>query len=288
MDSVSRRIATGIGLIIALIGAVVLGIFSISKMTELRILEPAPATFATATPSPRAEFSSNVPVLMYHYIRIVENPEEDKLGFNLSVTPENFDQQMKYIHDNGYNTITPDELYNSLKTEQPLPPKSILITFDDGYIDFYLEAFPVLKKYNLKATAYIVTGFLNDDQNRYLTWNQVKELDQSGLVTIAAHTLHHSNVATSQNAQKEISESKIILEKFLGHPVTSFAYPGGTFNDTAATYVAQAKYNTAFTTQLGTTMKLSNQYTLPRIRISGYAILADFAKKLDATISEQE
>lgn len=223
----------------------------------------------------------NVPVLMYHYVRVVENPDTDKLGVSLSVTPLDFEQQMAYIANHGFTTITPDDLWQALNKQKTLPAKPIILTFDDGYADFYTQAWPLLKKYNLKATIYISTGFLNDEKQRYLTWTQLKELDQSPLITVGNHTINHINVAQSKNASQEITKSKSQLESYLGHEINTFAYPGGTFNEQAATMVESAGFTTAFTTVEGRDHRLSESLTLPRVRISGFMTLATYINRLN-------
>lgn len=232
------------------------------------------------TPSP-TPYSVSVPVLMYHYVRIVENPEQDQLGVSLSVTPENFEKQMAYLYENGFSTITPDTLWAAINKQTTLPTKPILLTFDDGYSDFYDQAWPVLNKYNLKSTVFVVTGFLDDDQKRYLTWAQVKELDQTGLITIGSHTINHINTAESPNAQREITLSKKQLETYLGHSINSFAYPGGTFNIKAAQLVGSAGFNLAFTTVEGRRHGLDQRLTLPRVRISGGMDQAIFINRIN-------
>ncbi len=232
----------------------------------------------TSIPTP---LKVNVPVLMYHYIRVVENPQQDKLGVSLSVTPDDFDKQMAYITAHGFTPITPDDLWQALNKQAKLPAKPILLTFDDGYADFYTAAWPILKKYNVKATVYVVTGFLGDDQKRYMSWDEVKELDTSGLITIGDHTIHHANVAVSANAAQEISLSKKQLETYLDHPITSFVYPGGTFNDKAVGLVNTAGFNLAFTTVEGRVHTLDQRLVLPRVRISGTMNYAKFVERVN-------
>jgi peptidoglycan/xylan/chitin deacetylase (PgdA/CDA1 family) len=226
------------------------------------------------------EFQFNLPVLTYHYIRTVPNPDEDKLGFRLSVIPSDFYEQMNYLVTNHYTTITPDDLYTALKNKKSLPPKSVLLTFDDGYADFYQNAFPILKELNLKATVFVVTGFVGDKEGRYLSWDQIKEIDKSGLVTIGSHTIGHVNVTTSKNARNEIYLSKKTLEQRLGHSVMAFCYPGGRYNLEAVSQVAQAGYRLGFTTDIGTVMQYNERFMLPRVRISGGLAIKQFPLKL--------
>lgn len=228
----------------------------------------------------QAEFALDVPVLTYHYIRQAPNQEEDPLGFSLSVTPADFREQMSYLADHGYQTVTPAELHGALKNKTLLPPKSVLLTFDDGYEDFYTNAFPILKEFGLKATVFVVTGFAGSEPTRYLSWPQIRELDASSLVTIASHTIGHTNLTKSRNAFREISQSKRILERQLQHRVSSFAYPFGTVDEFTEQLVAQAGYDLAFATRIGTTMRYSGRFALPRVRVSGGLAVSQFPAKL--------
>ncbi|MFY9484737.1 MAG: polysaccharide deacetylase family protein [Patescibacteria group bacterium] len=226
------------------------------------------------------EYQLDLPVLTYHYIREVANPEQDKLGFSLSVTPADFREQMRYLVEHNYRTVTPLEVLAALRNKEPLPSKSVLLTFDDGYQNFYTAAFPVLKEYHLSATAFVVSGFVGRQPTRYLSWSEVRELDASGLVTIASHTIGHVNLVKSTDAFRQLTQSKKTLERELQHPVTVFSYPFGTFDDRVAGLVEQAGYEITFTTKIGTVMRYSNRFILPRVRVSGGLQLSQFPGKL--------
>lgn len=191
------------------------------------------ATGTQSSGKSQPEFQQNLPVLMYHYIRTVSDRQTDPVGFNLSVTQPDFTAQVNYLVTHGYSAITPTDLSEALHDGRSLPAKSVLLTFDDGYEDFYGVAFPILRRYNLKATLFVVTNFISRRDGRYITWEQLRELDNSGLITIGAHTRYHSDLTqvSSARAELEIRGSRDALEKFLGHPVTAFAYPGGRLNE---------------------------------------------------------
>lgn len=242
-----------------------------------RVSEGSPTGASVRNP----QTTVKLPVLMYHYVRTVTDPR-DRLGYNLSVTPQDFERQMRYLAEHGFTTVTPDDLTAAFLGRRTLPEKSLLLTFDDGYADFYEQAFPIFKKYNLKATLFVVTSFVGDAGHRYVTWEQIREMDRSGLVTIASHTLTHADVTKSKKASVEIAESKKILEDFVGHPVTVFAYPYGASNNAAAVLVQRAGYTLAFTTQGGTTLSYQKRLTLPRVRISGGLSLAAYRAKVEA------
>ena len=103
--------------------------------------------------------SVSVPVLMYHYIRVNQNPN-DKVGYNLSVTPDNFRAQMDYLATHGYHTVSLDEMGAALLSHAQLPSRPIVITFEDGYVDCHDSAFPILQSHNFKAVSFVITGLV--------------------------------------------------------------------------------------------------------------------------------
>lgn len=223
--------------------------------------------------------SVTVPVLMYHYIRI--NPDKnDKVGYNLSVIPTNFQAQMDYLAAHEYHTITLDELGAALVSSRDLPQKPIVITFDDGYRDAYTQAFPILKTHNFKAVNFIITGVVGAPA--YLTWDQIEEMKVIGVFTFGAHTVTHRALTylEANQIKREVSESKSILASHLGYPVNWFAYPYGNVNEKVANIVAQTGYVGAFGTNRGTFQSTDKMFALPRIRIGGSDTVDSFASKL--------
>ena len=213
----------------------------------------------TATMVADSENGTKVMVLNYHKI--------DNTFISLAVRPDDFEAQMKYLSENGYHTISPDELYDSLAGTGELPENPVLITFDDGYVDNYTNAYPILKKYGFKATIFVITSFLGKDKN-YMTWDQARELDANG-ISIESHTVDHKSMTdlTDDQLRMELVESKKKAEKELGHPVEYMAYPTGTYNLHIAEMVKEAGYKAAFTIKYGNVDKASNIYALERVPI---------------------
>ncbi|MBC8015896.1 MAG: polysaccharide deacetylase family protein [Sporomusaceae bacterium] len=201
----------------------------------------------------------DVPVLNYHKV--------DTLNHALSVSPEEFEEQMEYLYKNGYTTITPDQLMSYLKSGKQLPDKPILITFDDGYLDNYTNAYPIMKKYGFTATIFIITGLVSNDP-RFVTWDQVREMQKNGIV-FGSHTVNHESLTslTKEQVMSELSQSREEMAAQLGKPPRYFAYPTGTYNLKIEDMVRAAGYKAAFTIQYGQVGADSDLYALERIPI---------------------
>ncbi|MBI3486182.1 polysaccharide deacetylase family protein [Candidatus Daviesbacteria bacterium] len=210
----------------------------------------------------------HIPILIYHYVEHVQD-SGDKIRISLNTLPEVLDKQIETLVQAGYSFITASELADILDGIKPAPSKPVMLTFDDGYRDFYIDAFPILKKYNVKAVNYVVSGFINLPNN--LTDAQLKEIVESGLVEIGAHTVHHLALAGLSDSQLafEVGQSKIQLEQHLGFPITAFAYPYGSFDIHAIQSVKQAGFRTAVSTLSGAQLSNSVRFFVSRLRPGG-------------------
>jgi len=219
--------------------------------------------------------SINVPILTYHYIRVNRDPR-DRLGFALSVTPTDFATQMDWLARNGFHAITTDDLHAYLSGTGGLPGKPVILTFDDGYADFYTAALPILRSHDFEADLYVVSGFVG--RPGYVTAAQVREADRSG-IEIGSHTVTHADLVRTSagGVHAEVFDSKRYLETLLGHPIYSFCYPSGKFNGAVAYQVAAAGYHDATTTMMGFRHSLADRYIWTRLRVSGGESLAQFA-----------
>jgi peptidoglycan/xylan/chitin deacetylase (PgdA/CDA1 family) len=190
------------------------------------------------------------PILMYHYIRAYTN-QLDPIGIGLSVAPAVFRQEMWYIHSHGFHTVTIAQLARHIRYGTPLPRNPVALTFDDGYRDQFTKALPALRRDHLRATFFIVSGFV--DQPRYMTWRQVRKVDGAGM-EIGVHTIHHLDLTTVTPWQdwQEIYHSKVVIERHLGHPAVVFAYPSGAFDQQVLQDVRKAGYLAAVSTLPGT------------------------------------
>lgn len=212
--------------------------------------------------------SFRVPILLYHYVEYVKDPG-DTIRRSLNIEPYLFDQEIKTLKDEGYTFITMSDLADVFDDKKSLPPKPVILTFDDGYRDFYTDVFPILKKYQTKAVVFVVPNFL-DKQNNLDTW-MLSELVKSGLVEIGAHTMDHFYLTglPFEMLKYQVVQSKKDLEKRLGFEVVSFAYPYGAFDNQAIDVVKNAGFKTAVTTINGFFAQDLNRFFLYRIRPGG-------------------
>ncbi|MCJ8014596.1 polysaccharide deacetylase family protein [Paenibacillus sp. KQZ6P-2] len=214
--------------------------------------------------------TESIPILMYHSIGINQS--------TLFVPPEVFYKQMEHLKNTGYNTITFKDLMK-WKTNEELPDKPILITFDDGYLDNFSVAYPILKKLQMKATIFATSDFIGSPN--HLNWSQIKEMEQSGSIEIGVHTRHHVELTKINQLQlvDEVCGAKQRLEKRLGHPTIAFAYPSGKFNQDVVQVVKRAGFEFAVTTKPGYAEKKQGYLTLHRVRIQGEQSIAAFIRK---------
>lgn len=206
-----------------------------------------------------------LPTLFYHHIQS-QATAKAKGQQSLTVYTDNFDGQMQYLKQHGYNSLSMQDLVNFFNGQGKIPPKSVLITFDDGYIDLYTNVFPILKQYGLKATSFLPTGLVSNPD--YVNWDQVMEMNASGVIYFANHTWSHKSVAGSiKEVSFEISTADTQLNQRGLNTSKVFAYPYGTDSITAENYLRSIGYNLAFTTHSGNILCKAQNLSLPRVRI---------------------
>ena len=208
--------------------------------------------------------ADSVPILSYHRVNDV-----DKNALTLGV--DQFEQQIKYLTDNGYNFITIDEFLDAREGNAQLPNKPVILTFDAGYVDMFKNVFPILQQYNARATLFAITDYLNLYPT-YLTWNQALELQQSGLVDIESNTLSHPDLTDSLSKtelRSQLYGSKQAIEWYLKKPAKYIAYPGGKYTREAEALSRDIGYRAAFTIDYGLARNDPNNYVMSRIPIFG-------------------
>ncbi len=205
------------------------------------------------------------PILMYHYIEYVSD-KKDTIRQSLNINPNVFEEQIKTLKNAGYTFLTAGELSDIFYEKKQSPKKPLLLTFDDGHNDLEEFILPILKKYNVKATAYIITDFL--DRFDFLSTQQLKNVIKSGLVEIGAHTVHHVSLSEKLPfvVKNEVEESKKFLEENFKLKIVSFAYPNGAFDEQAIQIVKKAGFKTAVSTVFGTKQSEKNRFFLYRVR----------------------
>lgn len=224
-------------------------------------------------------FEVKVPILTYHHIRDVLLVT-DRSDIEFSVSPSSLNEQLAYLHDKGFQTLSLGDLAESFENRQPLPPKSVILTFDDGFRDFYTNAFPIIKKYNLRVVSFYPVNYTS--YPNYMDWSMLREIHNSGLVDVQSHTLSHFLLTrlTPEEARKEIFESKKNLEEGLRKKVYYLAYPYGDYNEDIVNLVREANYRLAFGTRSGTELHSSEKLFLRRVTVSGFDTLETFKIKL--------
>jgi len=229
----------------------------------------------------RTPVSYHLPrILMYHQIA----PHQQGAKFNgLRVIPEMFEKQLKWLSQNNWRFVTMAQL---MELKGNIPEKTVVLTFDDGYLDNLTTALPLMKKYNACATLYLVIQRHNNDwstkkkkhhdsgelsREQKLSDQQVKQLLASGLFEIGGHTQQHANLSILDQQQKiiEIKNSKIELENSFNTKVTSFAYPFGIYSEEDVGIVKDSGYSNAVTTDSGIDNLSGSLFKLKRIKISG-------------------
>ncbi len=234
---------------------------------------PSPTPVPTATPMPLPA-SVQMPVLMYHYISAPPQ-KADKYRLDLSVTPENFETQLKHLKENGFTTISLADVHEHLSKGKPLPKKPVVLTFDDGHRDAYTNAFPLLKKFGMKGTFFIVTDFINYKDPEYVTWDMVKEMARAGM-SIESHSRTHKDMRNRSNAFL-VWEILGPIEQIAAHTGTRpffFCYPGGQYDKAVTDVLRSAGTRAAVTTRPGSTYTLANAMTWPRLRVRHSTTLA--------------
>lgn len=220
---------------------------------------------STAIPDPvlyPEKYNWHGGILVYH--RIVNDPK-NKLG-RWVVSPDNFERQIKYLLDGGVTFVKLETLYSAYaSTTSDNLKNTLVLTFDDAYRDFYTTVFPLLKKYNIPATVFVITSDVGKNGN--VTWDMLREMQLSGLVEIGSHTVHHYDLTRTrpETVLAEMKNSKNKLEMELGLPVRYLAYPFGSANLTTAKAAEESGYNGALRVLAGQRFETANPFMWRRM-----------------------
>ena len=203
-----------------------------------------------------------VPVLMYH--KIDGAYKESKL----SVSPESFERQMRFLVDHHYNIVSLDELSDLIRSKNPIPYKTVAVTFDDGYENNYTNAYAVLRRYGIPASIFVVVNKIGEQG--YLTWEEIKEMASNG-IDIGSHTLSECylpDIEDPVRLKNEIFESRSIIQAEIPGEASFIAYCSGGFNERVRELVIEAGYKGACATNPGKDYPDDDIYAVKRLRIS--------------------
>ena len=230
----------------------------------------------TASPIPTAAWIHQgpdtviVPIILYHWIAV------SPINSQYYVPPEKFEEEMKLLHDWGYTTITTQLLIKAISEGADLPPRPILITFDDGHLNNYTTAFPIMQKYGFTGVLYIIANYMGTDQ--YMNADEIKEMAAAGW-EVGSHTISHMDLTTLDpyGQRHEIVDSRTLLENALGVPILTIAYPFGISDPGVLDYAHFAGYIGGMSLGFTDDQGISNLYTLQRRDIKGTYDVKQFA-----------
>jgi peptidoglycan/xylan/chitin deacetylase (PgdA/CDA1 family) len=255
--------------------------------TATNTATPTPTATATNTPLPLPtpheaySLTLKVPILMYHYISIP--PEDaDKYRIGLSVAPEDFRQQMAYLAENGFSTITFEDLSRAIAEKQVLPDKPVIITIDDGYHDNYENAFPVLQEYGFTATIFLLTDPIDQGNPNYMTWAMIEEMAAAG-IQFGPHTKTHPDLRGLSRAKLiwQILGSQETVAAHVGYMPRYFAYPSGRYDENTIALLKELNFWGAVTTLGGKWHGFNDRFEWTRVRVHNYTALPEFIDLVD-------
>jgi peptidoglycan/xylan/chitin deacetylase (PgdA/CDA1 family) len=224
-----------------------------------------------------------VPILMYHYVSPLP-ADADDVRRDLTITPEVFAAHLDYLAAAGYATISPYELYAALTTGAPLPPKPVLLTFDDGHIDHYQYVFPALQAHDFTGTFFIITGRADANDPAHVNWMQIAEMAAAGM-NMEVHTKSHLSLVERDRdfLIYELLGSRESLHAHTGQEPRILSYPVGQFDEHTLQIATELDYWLAVTTEPGVDHVSTNRLELPRVRVSYDTGVSGLAYLLDGT-----
>jgi len=227
-------------------------------------------------------FARAVPILMYH--RIIDIP-----GDRISMPPEKFAAQMRYLRDHGFHAVSLAALHRHLAESVPLPSRPVVLTFDDGYEDNLTTALPILREYGMTGTVFVISGWVGrmneweagQPRCRLMTWEQLAEWHRAGM-EIAAHTMTHPHLPrlTDEEIAKELISCKQVIEERLGIPVNFLCYPYGDVDAGVKRITQECGYLGGVAIFENAPILRDDPYALRRVVMSARQTLGQFAVKV--------
>ena len=255
----------------------------LDRLITLHLVSPLQRLSLRAKPA--------IPILMYHSVAD-HDESRTRPYYRTATSPAVFAAQMEQLHSHGYRTCTVAQVRTLLESDPAIAARTVAITFDDGYRDFYLNAFPVLHKYGFTATMFLPTAFIGDTMLQFkgrdcMTWSEVRELQQCG-VLFGSHTMTHPQLRDldSASVEREITNSKSSIEQKTGSAVSTFAYPyafpqrDAEFKKRLRVSLSRAGYLSGVCTTLGRATSHSDQFFMERLPVNSLDDSALFHAKL--------
>lgn len=269
-----------IGLIIIFISIITLFAFAIASFVYLQKTTAKPVDkIKTSQQIKRNKLSNKekvewkkesspikLPILMYHAIHTMDPSEAPNA--NLIVDPKVFEEQVKAMADDGYYFLTPEEAYRVLDKNEKPANKVVWLTFDDSMIDFYQIAYPIMKKYKVKATNNVITSYTDEKRVSNLSLEQMTEMKKNGM-SFQDHTVNHPDLSqeSSESQTAELKDSKTYLDTNLNQETIAVAYPSGRYSDSTLEIAKSLNYKLGVTTNEGLASASDGLFSLNRIRI---------------------
>lgn len=237
-----------------------------------------------------------IPILMYHHVN-------DHRGDPLTVSPAAFEAQMRFLVRRGYRTLTLDELLAVVERKERISPRSVVLTFDDGYLDFWFHGYPLLERYGMKAILFLVTSWVKErgtprgfpgrvpshqeakaliragrSGEAIVSWEEVESMVQKGLVEISSHTHTHARCQPTDGSideghvKEELARSKALIEERLGSSCHALCWPWGLYDEEAVKVAKEVGYRALFTAERGVVTQGSDPFALRRIVVKKGAL----------------
>lgn len=240
----------------------------------------APAAQASPVAKPLPMLSSLVPILMYHNVRPIDFATTNAFVSSLTLPPTQFENQLRYLKERGFASVSLRDVADHLAGRRQLPPRPVVLTFDDGFENNHRYAAPLLKTYGFTGTFFVITSLVGGAER--MTWKQVSDLAAGGN-EIGSHTMTHPDLSASSAASrvKELVGSKEALERALGGNVVALSYPSGAYNADTIDAATRAGYVVAVTTRYGAVLQGGKPMELPRIRVQGTDELPTFRWRIE-------
>lgn len=225
---------------------------------------------------PAGARSVQVPIVMYHYVNDVP-PPAGPYADALTVRTKDFEAQMEYLADNGYSTLTLEDVYLAMAGLSELPAKAIALTFDDGGLDNYTVAFPILLRHEFLATFFVITGTVGREGQ--MSWEQLQEMVDAGM-SVESHTVSHPDLrhVPASRLLAELTESRESIQAELGRKSLVLCYPAGAYDARVIQAARDAGYLMAVATDKGREGDPAAIYELKRRRVSAFLPLSDFVR----------